>query len=124
MALPKKTEFDEQVSIFQWAEIKQIEIPELRLLNSSLNGVRLSIGAAKKAKRAGMKAGFPDLFLPVARGGFHGLFIELKRVGGRKPDPEQEKWLKWLSKEGYDCYCCKGAESAIQTIISYLNGRI
>ena len=117
-----KSEYDEQVSIFEWAEIKKIQIPELRLLNSSLNGVRLSIGAAKKAKKAGMRAGFPDLFLPVSRGGFHGLFIELKRVGGPAPSTNQREWLIWLTEEGYDCYCCKGAESAIQTIISYLNG--
>ena len=116
-----KSEYEEQCSIFEWAAIKKIERPELRLLNSSLNGVRLSIGAAKKAKRAGMKAGFPDIFLPVARGEHYGLFIELKRVGGPKPKPEQEQWLKWLSAEGYDCYCCKGAEAAIRIILGYLN---
>ena len=119
-----QTEFEEQCSIFSWAEMKQIEIPELRLLNSSLNGVRLSIGAAKKAKKAGLRAGYPDLFLPVSRSGYHGLFIELKRVGGRNPEPNQAMWLSSLSNEGYDCYCCRGAEAAIQTIISYLNGEV
>jgi len=119
--MKERSEFDEQVSIFEWAEVKQAEIPELQLLNSSLNGVRLSIGAAMKAKRAGMKAGFPDIFLPVARNGFHGLFIELKKIGGQKASVDQHIWLGWLTDQGYDCYVCYGAGPAIFTITSYLN---
>lgn len=60
----------------------EYKYPELWLLNGSLNGVRLSIGQAVKAKRCGEKRGFPDIFLPVARKGFHGLAIELKKKKG------------------------------------------
>jgi hypothetical protein len=116
------SEFQEQVLIFQWAALMSVQRPELKLLNSSLNGVRLTIGQAKKAKRAGMKKGYPDIFLPVPRGIFHGLFIELKKKGGSKPTKEQAEWLSELVGWGYDCYCCKGSRAAISTIESYLNG--
>ena len=118
--VPLPSEYQEQCAVFTWAQLMENKYPELGLLNSSLNGVRLAIGPAMKAKRAGMKAGFPDIFLPVARNGYHGLFIELKRKGGAKPSPDQQVWLTNLSTEGYSCFCCKGAEAAIKTIGIYL----
>jgi hypothetical protein len=118
--LPKPSEYQEQAKIFKWAALNEKIWPALRLLNASLNGVRLTIGQAKKAKAAGMKKGFPDLFLPVPRGIYHGLFIELKRVGGPKPTKYQRQWLEDLVSEGYDCYCCRGSDAAIATIKSYL----
>jgi hypothetical protein len=117
----KQSEYEHQVQVFEWAEMMSVQRPELKLLNASLNGVRLTIGQAMKAKRAGMRAGYPDIFLPIRRGIYSGLFIELKKTGGKKPGPEQEKWLEALSEQGFDTYCCKGSMAAISTIESYLN---
>ena len=72
-------EWREQEKVFKWASMYDHEYPELKLLNGSLNGVRLTPGQASKAKRTGLVKGFPDINLPVPRGVFHGLFIELKR---------------------------------------------
>jgi len=116
------TEYEHQCKIFAWADIKSVEIPELKLINASLSGVRLSIGQAKKAKRAGMVKGFPDIFLPVPRGKFHGLFIELKRLKPRGyPSQDQDKWLKALAAQGYACSCCRGHDAAISVVVDYLN---
>jgi hypothetical protein len=116
------TEYEHQVKIFAWADIKSIEMPELKLLNSSLSGVRLSIGQATKAKRAGMPKGYPDIFLPVPRGEYHGLFIELKRFKPRGyPSPDQDKWLRELAAQGYAASCCRGHDAAIMVIQDYLN---
>lgn len=117
-----QSEYQHQVQVFEWADMMSVQRPELKLLNASLNGVRLTIGQAAKAKRAGMKAGYPDIFLPVRCGIYSGLFIELKKTGGKNPGPAQVEWLMALRDQGFDCYCCKGSESAIATIISYLNG--
>lgn len=57
----------------------------------------------------GIKAGVPDIFWAVARGGYHGMFIELK-VGRNKPSPDQERWIKNLQSEGY--YCVIGRNDA------------
>jgi hypothetical protein len=117
-----KSEYEEQVTVFSWIDMMKIQKPELRLAHASLNGARLTIGQAVKMKKAGMRAGVPDILIPIKRGPHSGLFIELKRIGGKKPDPKQEEWLKALSEQGFDCKCCFGSEAAIRCIESYLNG--
>jgi hypothetical protein len=119
------SEYDEQKLVFAWANFFEIKYPELGLLNGSLNGVRLTIGQAVNAKLAGMKKGFPDINLPVARRGFNGLFIELKRRDGVASDvkKEQKKWLTGLSKNGYHAVVCFGADEAIAVLQWYLYGK-
>jgi len=117
------SEYHEQVAIFEWAELQQGKWPELALLNGSLNGVKLTIGQAVKAKKAGMKRGYPDMFLPVARREWHGLFIELK-VGKNKASPEQKTWIEALQGQGYCAVICYGANEAIEVIRSYLEHAI
>lgn len=51
---------------------------------------------------AGMRRGVPDLCLPVARHGYHGLYIELKVAGGRLSEA-QDGWIAALTKQGYLC---------------------
>lgn len=48
----------------------------------------------------GLKSGVPDLCLPVARSGYHGLYIELK-AGKNKPTDNQLAWLEVLEAQGY-----------------------
>lgn len=67
----------------------------------------------------GTKAGFPDLFLCIARGGYHGLFIELKTVKG-KPTALQQTWLNRLNKQGYKAVVCYGFDEAKEAIKGYL----
>ena len=97
--------------------------PQLELLNSSLNGVNLDIREAKRAKDAGMKKGFPDINLPVARGGFIGLYIELKE-GNNKPTVDQIRILNILGREGHLPLIVKGSTKAIEIIENYLLGKI
>lgn len=50
----------------------------------------------------GMEKGFPDTFLPIPRGGYHGLWIELKapgRLSGLRE--EQEEKIDFLNSVGY-----------------------
>ena len=117
------SEYQVQCEIFKWAKLSEAKWPELRLLKGSLNGVRLTIGQATKAKKSGMVRGWPDIQLPVARGLSHGLFIELKKVGGKNPEPHQKEILRLLSEQGNECYCCKGLKAAISVIETYLGGK-
>jgi hypothetical protein len=57
----KRSEYDEQVAVFEWALLNENRFPELKLMTGSLNGVRLTIGQAVKAKKTGLKPGFPDI---------------------------------------------------------------
>jgi len=119
----KKKEMSEewhQIQIFKFARANQIKYPELQLLNGSLNGVKLSIGQATKAKRQGMRKGYPDIFLPVSSGCWHGLFIELKKESGGRTSKEQKIWLEKLLCNGYYSVVCCGWKNAIETIKIYL----
>lgn len=72
---------------------------------------------------AAMQSGkYPDLCLPVARGQYHGLYIELKRQRGGRTSDHQSEWLDALSAQGYKAALCYGWEQAAGTIIEYLTG--
>ncbi len=116
-------EYDAQVAVFEWAALYQNQYPCLDLLFGSLMGVRLPPKLLNKHKKAGMKKGKPDINLPVARGGFIGLWIELK-APGNDVTPDQERILRRLAEEGNAAYRCTGAAATIKIIEAYVNGEI
>jgi hypothetical protein len=87
---------------------------------ASLGGIRTGLKQAKKAKSTGYVKGFPDLQITEARGGYHGLFIELKFDKQCYPSQYQKAWLKDLKERGYKAVCCKGYTETIETINKYL----
>lgn len=82
-------------------------------------GSRNKIEAAR-LRAQGVKSGVPDLCLPVARGGNHGLYIELKRRRGGRISEEQVRWIDGLLEQGYAAAICKGWQEAASVIIDYL----
>jgi hypothetical protein len=70
-----------------------------------------------------MKPGVPDIFMPCARGVYHGLFIELKRQKYSRTSEEQAVWIDRLNRLGYRAVICKGWEAAKAEIVAYLEGR-
>jgi hypothetical protein len=118
------TEHEDQKAVFAFCRQMSSIYPALGLIYAIPNGFRASAEACKWMKDEGMRPGFPDLGLPTARGGYHGMFIEMKRKGGPKPRPEQSAWLQALADEGYYTCCCKGREAAQKTLIKYITGEI
>ena len=108
----------EQENVIKWARDNEKTYPFLWMLHSSLNGVRLSKIQAGKAKASGMLSGVPDLFLPVPRGSFCGLYIEMKSATGRIM-PSQSRYLSAVSDFGYSAVVCYSANEAIKTIENY-----
>lgn len=119
----KASEYQEQCLIFEWAEAASSKYPELKYMFATLNGVRLPIGLAKKAKKQGNKRGVPDIILPVPTKNHKGLFIELK-VGSGRASKEQIEYIKFLSDRGYFADVRFGAKEAIDLIVDYLEGLI
>lgn len=119
----KHIEDCEQMTLFEWACFQSGKYPELNLLFHIPNGGKRDAREAARFKRMGVKPGVPDLFLPVAKGGFNGLFIELKAKGGRLTD-YQKKWLDELNKQGYAACVCFGFEEAQKGLIEYLSGKM
>jgi hypothetical protein len=114
------TEAQEQVALFKWAELQAGKYPELKLLFAIPNGGSRNIIEAVHLKAQGVKAGVPDLCLPVARGGSHALYIELKRTKGGVVSVDQKSWLLALADQGYAVAVCKGWEAAAEIIKGYL----
>jgi hypothetical protein len=94
-----------------------LKYPKVRYC-ASLGGIRTSMKQAIKAKRNGYVKGFPDVQITEARGGYHGLFIELKYKG--YPTKEQKQWIKDLTERGYRAAVCKGLDSACDELNAYM----
>jgi hypothetical protein len=120
------TEHAEQSLLVKWAALQLERHPELAYLVAvpnffgNVGNVHARMGAAMRAKAEGRKKGYPDLILDVARGGFHGLRIEMKKVKGGSVDPEQRAWHEWLRSQGYRVEVCKGWEAARDVLLDYL----
>lgn len=91
----------------------------VKLLFAIPNGGARNPATASNLKAEGVKAGVPDLFLPVAAGGWHGLFVEMKKPGGHA-DATQKAWHKDLADGGYAVRLCFGWEEAAKDIQTYL----
>lgn len=113
------SEATEQANLFEWIELQSKRMPELELLYHIPNGGSRNKIEAANLKRQGVKAGVPDLCLPVARGPFHGLYIEMK-ANNNIPTAEQSAWLMQLSKQGYSVAICWGWPQAAETIQKYM----
>lgn len=113
------SEHDSQTALFQWAAYNEARFPELGLLFAVPNGTRTSPGVARKMVAEGVKKGVPDVCLPIARGKYIGLWIEMKSPGSY-PRPEQKHWLQSLKKQGHFTAICHSWEEAAQQIEIYL----
>jgi hypothetical protein len=127
-----RSEHDEQVALFAWADLSLGKYPELGLMFAIPNfSGRLgkvppvaAIRQAQALRAEGRKAGVPDIFFPVPAGNSHGLFLEMKRVDGKPSSarPEQLAWHQALIAQGYRVFVCYGFEQARDAILGYING--
>lgn len=109
-----------QKNLFEWAHLSSGKYLELKLMFHIANGGRRDIIEAAHLKQQGVKAGVPDLCLPVSAGKYHGLFLELKAEGGRLQET-QKQWIAELNKQNYKAMVCFGLDEARAAIEDYLN---
>jgi len=69
----------------------------------------------KRIKAEGVKAGVPDIFLPVSVGIWSGLFVEMKRTKGGRLTDEQRDFLNSLDPH-YIVAIAHGAQDVIDKI--------
>jgi hypothetical protein len=115
----KNLEHNSQAALFKLIGFLLPEYPELDLLFAIPNGGARNIIVASRLKAEGVKPGVPDLMLPVARQGYHGLFIEMK-IAPNRPTKHQKEWLQNLTDQGYLATVCFSTEEAINLIKKYL----
>lgn len=93
--------------------------PEVLIWAIPNGGARNAVVAAK-LKAEGVLAGVPDLFVAAARGGFHGLFIEMK-AGKNKPTNEQTTIMARLETEHYKTAVCYSLDEFMAAVDGYLS---
>lgn len=121
--VPVPTESEEQIMLFNWVNFQSGKYPALEWLYHVPNGGKRSKAEAGRFKAEGVKAGVPDLCLPVPLHGYHGLYIEMKRRKGSTTSEEQKEWIAFLHSQGYYVKKCFGWEQAAEELLKYLEGR-
>ena len=79
------TEDQIQQAVIRWSQQANVRkmFPQLALLYHIPNERKCTPQQGARLKRMGVKSGVPDLHLPVARGVYHGLYLEMKTEKGR-----------------------------------------
>jgi len=114
------SEHGHQAALICWSKRKSLYHPEMQLLHAIPNGGSRDKITAGKLKAEGVLPGVFDLFLPVSRKGFHGLYIEMKKEEGGAVSKEQKWWGKAMTEQGYAAYVCYGWIPARNLIADYL----
>ena len=114
----KRSESSEQQALIEWCNLNRLKYIGLDLLFAIPNGGSRHKLEAFRLKKEGVKAGVPDLFLPVAKKGYNGLFIEMK-YGRNKLTEKQKEWIINLNLQGYKTAVCYGTEEAITVLKEY-----
>ena len=122
------SEYSEHKAVCDYIKLQYPKV----IFTSDLSGVRLTQGLAKKCKPLKSSRGIPDIIIFEARGGYHGLLIEMKRTGQTiylkgttilKKDKhlaEQAALHRRLIKEGYYCDFAVGFDEGKSIIDFYM----
>ena len=127
------SEAGEQTALFCWAAQQRARYPELEWLYAIPNGgargdKRSAMIRGGQLKAQGVKAGVSDICLPVKRGQWSGLYIELKRVSLRPVrqgsaggvTSEQAAFGAFVQGQGYGFAVCYGWVEASRVIEQYM----
>lgn len=120
------TEHKHQAAVMDWWEKSHPKY--YACLFSIPNGTVLAGNASQRArqmnklKAEGLKPGVSDLFLMIPRGGYHGLFIEMKDVGKTKCSVSIPQWehIHEARAQGYRAEWCAGVDQAIELLTEYM----
>lgn len=120
------SEHDQQKAVIKYWRAKHPK--QANCLFSIPNGthlagsVRARSAQMNKLKAEGLVNGVSDLFLMIAKGGYHGLFIEMKDQGKTKcsVSDSQQLHINTANKNGYLAVWCAGAGQAIKQLDDYM----
>lgn len=106
-----------------WVTSNQDQFPALKLIYHCPNGEYRHIRTAVKLKRMLTRRGVPDLFWPLKRGSYPGLYLEIKAPNGKLSRYQLEFKIA-VEKEGYLYRVAYSALQAKTILKNYLFNRI
>lgn len=117
------TEHSIQTAFFAWVSL--VKEPGTRWVHAIPNGGERNKITAGKMKAEGARSGVWDVFVPLPRGEFHGMYIEFKtpeykyrQNGGLKP--AQIEFGEQAHREGYRMKVCYTWREAAMALLLYL----
>lgn len=115
------SEDQHQINVIKWTQQPAVRErwPELKLLYHIPNERKCDPRQGKKLRLMGVRRGVPDLHLPVPRGRYHGLYIEMKTESGSMTE-DQKWWMKELKGQGNAYALCHGWEVATRILEWYM----
>jgi hypothetical protein len=122
------SEHGEQVAFFDYLRWRANQLPELAYVFAVPNGAKLPYTGegrerhspeAQRLLAEGLTPGVPDICVPIPRGGYHGLWIEMK-FGRNGLSDEQKKFQEFLLGQGYLVSVCYSTQEAIEVMELYL----
>lgn len=124
------SESSHQKALFAWAALSVGKYPQLKWLYHVPNGGLRDARTAANLKAEGVKAGVPDVCLPVGfNASYFGCYIEMKiaqkrnrKNGGLEDD--QVIWITGLRDLGYYVAVCYSWQEARDVLVSYLEGKL
>jgi hypothetical protein len=119
-AKPIDWEGQEQITLLSEIQFRHPTV--FKLIYHPANGGLRHISVAKTLKKQGVKAGVPDLVLPMARGGYFGMYMEFKATPPHDSpvSPDQDAYLQGLIMQGYFAVVCRGWREAMDVLSNYL----
>ena len=114
------TEHGHQAALFCWLSRYREVCPETKLIFAVPNGGERNMIVAAKLKAEGVKKGISDIMIPISKHGYHGFFLEMKKIGG-KESKEQQEFGAQITKQGYLYACLEGWQAASDAICWYLS---
>ena len=112
----KTTEHEIQVNCINYFRLRYPK----GLIYAIPNGGQRNVIVAAKLKSEGVLSGVPDLCIPIAKKGFHGLYIELKNGKAGKVSNNQLTIMEKLQSEGYRCEVCRSFDEFKTIIDNYM----
>jgi len=92
--------------------------PQAPIYSCPNEGARTARNGAR-LKAQGLTAGIPDLFLAIPSGIYSGMYIEVKKPGG-KATKKQKAWIDYLNGVGYFAVIHDDAQKAVNSVIHYM----
>ena len=128
------TEAAHQTALFAWIALNTARWPELRWMHHIPNGgtrgsdARSAGIAGARLKAQGVRPGVADIFLPVKRGPWSGLYIEMKKPSLRPKregsagglTTEQREFRDFAEQQGFGWTVCYDWNDAASVVTQYL----
>ena len=112
----KTTEHEIQVACVDYFRLRYPK----GLIYAIPNGGQRNVIVASKLKAEGVLSGVPDLCIPIAKKGFHSLYIELKNGKAGKVSDNQKAIMEKLQSEGYRCEVCRSFDEFKNVVNDYM----